>query len=146
MTFGEFILDNNATRVAPVLPSRDLAAAARFYERLGFAVTLIEGHGGYLIIRKDWVELHFFPFPELDPLTNANGAYIRLTDVDAAVAGIGGTVPASGTPRFHPPVDRAWGLREAYLIDPDGNLIKIGAPINPDYPVKTASPPPAQGE
>ncbi|NJM54832.1 MAG: VOC family protein, partial [Verrucomicrobiae bacterium] len=60
------------------MPARDLARSAAFYRKLGFTAELITEPPGYLIVRQDWVELHFYPDDGVDPLTNASGAYIRL--------------------------------------------------------------------
>ncbi len=112
--FGLYDARLVGTRTAPVMPARDLARSAAFYERLGFTAALITGPPGYLIVRNGWVEMHFYPDDAVAPLTNASGAYIRLADVDAAVLAILGLLPEQGSPRFHPPRDRPWGLREAY--------------------------------
>lgn len=64
---------------------------------------------------------------------NDAGAYLRAEDVDAlgaewAAAGL----PAEGIPRLVPAGDKPWGMRELALIDPDGNLIRAGAPVRGD--------------
>ena len=132
MTFGEFLLSGpraaNLTANIPVLPSRDIAATRDLYSRLGFACEVAAPDGGYLIIRRDWVELHFWRYPELDPGTNNVSAYLRVADADraASVFLVDGEAPAGC--RYHAPEDKPWGMREAHLIDPDGNLITIGQP------------------
>jgi catechol 2,3-dioxygenase-like lactoylglutathione lyase family enzyme len=134
MIFGDYDPHEHGTRTIPCLPSRDLKRTAAFFEGIGFKTLLIEDGDGYLIIRKGWVEIHYFPDAALAPLTSAQSCYIRLNDVDAAVSAINGKFPGTGFPRLDPPRDREWGLREAYLFDPDNNLIKIGSLIEPDYP------------
>ena len=134
MTFGNYDAHEHGTRTIPCLPSRELKRTAAFFDSIGFKTVLIDHGDGYLIIRKDWVEIHFYPDPAFDPLTAAQSCYIRLADVDHAVAPMAGKLPTSGFPRLQPPVNREWGLREAYLFDPDNNLIKIGSPVSPDYP------------
>ena len=120
--------------MAPCLPASDLKEAAAFYAALGFETTLIEHGEGYLIIRKDWVEVHFYPFAGIDPAANPAGAYIRVKDVDAVVAGFAALIPPGQATTYSPPQDREWGLRETYIDDPSGNLIKIGSPISQPYP------------
>ncbi len=119
--------------VAPVLPMRDADATCAFYGRLGFAVARRHGEPvcDYLILRRDWIELHFHRNPETDPLTNASGAFIRCRDVDALTAGFPAHVPADprGTPRFLPATAKPWGMKQAALVDPDGNLIQFGTPL-----------------
>lgn len=146
MTFGDYDAHEHGTRTIPCLPSRDLRRTASFFGGIGFKTVLIDDGGGYLIIRKDWVEIHFYPEPELDPLTTAQSCYIRLRDVDAAVTSFAGTIPGEGFPRIDMPRNREWGLREAYLFDPDNNLIRIGSPIDADYPRTKPADQPAQGE
>lgn len=122
--------------VAPVLPMRDVEVTARFYERLGFTRQR-RYETGYLVVASGWMELHFFHHSDCDPLTSIAGAFIRVTDVDAVTAGFGAHVPADprGTPRFLPPEPRPWGMRQAVLVDPDGNLIQFGTPLPASEPV-----------
>lgn len=118
--------------VAPVLPMRDVEVTCAFYARLGF--TRQRRHDtGYLVVASGWMELHFFLHPECDPLTSNAGAFIRVADVDAVTAGFGDHVPPDprGTPRFLPPAPKPWGMRQAVLVDPDGNLVQFGTPLDP---------------
>ena len=116
--------------MAPCLPARDLKEIAEFYAALGFETTLI-GHGaGYLIIRKNWVELHFYPFAGIDPKANPAGAYIRVKDVDAVAANFAALLQPGEIAKYTAPQDQEWGLRETNIGDPSGNLIKIGSPIS----------------
>jgi catechol 2,3-dioxygenase-like lactoylglutathione lyase family enzyme len=116
--------------VAPILPARDFEATARFYQRLGFAVvSQYQPPDAYLILRRGEVELHFFPHFELDPAASYAGCYIRVADVDAwfnlaRQAGL----PDAGIPRLVALRDRPWGMREFAVIDPNGSLLRIGAP------------------
>jgi hypothetical protein len=132
MTFGDFQLSgprqDNLTAVIPVLPSRDIGASEALYRSLGFAC--VRAAPAYLIARKDWVELHFWHSPDHDPKTNAVSAYIRVRDVEPVAAGflIDGQLPQGC--RFHPPSDKAWGMRETHFIDHDGNLLNIGMPLD----------------
>ena len=110
-----------------ILPSRDFDETAKFYENLGFRETGRWGDYGYLIIATEKVEIHFFHHKDLNPKQNIAGAYIRSSDVDAfsdmvSKAGL----PAKGIPGFGPAEDKDWGMREATLLDPNGNLIRVG--------------------
>lgn len=117
----------------PTLPSRDLHATLAFYRRLGF-----ENRGAppeqwdYLIVGRGTIELHFFLDRDVDPLTTSAGCYLRLEDVDAVYAewlslGIEYD-PATGS-RLQGPVEETdYGMREFALVDPNGNLIRAGAP------------------
>lgn len=113
--------------VIPVLPSRDLVAAEAFYGRLGFNVR--GRFENYLILTRDWIELHFFRHPDLNPATNETSCYIRNSKAEAmhaAFAHIG--LPRTGIPRLRPVAETQYRMIEFALIDPDGNLIRIGRP------------------
>lgn len=103
----------------PILPSRDLLVPRAFYERLGFHTPgwWPDTFGGYAILRRGDLVMHFFRFPELSPLENYAQCYWRVEDVDALYrefqkAGI----PDSGTPRLDPIEDRPWGMREFAIV------------------------------
>ena len=56
--------------------------------------------------------------------------YERLgyEEVHAEYAALG--LPAEGIPRLHgAPEDADYGLREFAVVDPDGNLLRIGSPV-----------------
>ncbi len=115
------------TAACPILPSRDLAATQAFWAALGFACT--GEYPDYLILARDGVELHFFRWPDHDPVTCYAGAYLRLTDAAAIDAEWGAlALPATGIPRLIRVEDKPWGMRELAVIDPDGNLIRLGTP------------------
>lgn len=116
--------------VAPIMPSRDFDRTAAFYGDLGFAVGGRYGNDGYLILRRDEVELHFFRYPAHEPETSDHGAYLRVADVaqlSAEIAGLG--LPAEGIPRFIPAEEKPWGMMELAILDEDGNLLRAGHPM-----------------
>ena len=115
----------------PILPSRDLRETLAFYERLGF-----QDNGGpweewnYLIISRGGAELHFWSEPSVDPLTTSFGCYLRVADADALHAeweGVGVPRDETNGSRLEPPVDTDYGIREFALIDPSGNLLRVGS-------------------
>ena len=117
-------------KVCPIMPSRDFDVTEAFYGKLGFQ-TWFRQDNQYLLLSRDSVELHFFHKPDHDPATCDHGAYLRPGDVDAvsaeiAALGLGGD---TGFPRFIPVEDKPWGMREAAVLDPDGNLLRIGQEI-----------------
>lgn len=110
----------------PNLPSRDFAATSSFYAALGF----VEGwrDSGWMILDRGDLKLEFFPYPDLDPLQSSFGSCLRLDDLAAfyAVATAAG-VPEQrrGQPRITPPARESSGLTIAYMVDPDGSLIRL---------------------
>lgn len=111
----------------PILPSRSVSATAEFYARLGFEGGAHEFDGGYGILRRGSVELHFFTHKELVPSQSYAGCYIRVTDVESFYqACLLSQLPSTGIPRMERLEDKPWGLREFAIIDPDGNLLRIG--------------------
>ncbi len=113
---------------APVLPCRDLNQTIRFYGALGFTLVYEqEEPDRYAIVELHGVELHFFVHPDLDPASSIAGCYLRVGDVarvERAWSALG--LPAAGVPRLEPASDRSWGMRELALVDPDGNLVRVG--------------------
>ena len=111
----------------PILAARDIAETIGFYGKLGFAVVRLYDAFGppYLLLRRDDVELHFVHSPETDPEESHGGCYLRLADAQAVYA----EWEPLGLAGLHPPRDTPWGMREFFLVDPSGNLIRIGTPL-----------------
>lgn len=119
-------------RVAPILPVRDVRAALAHYWSLGFKVTAYDEAAedpvyGFL----DWggVSLHLTRIPALDPERSVVACYLYVSDADALhaawqAAGVGGRLTAV--------TDTPYGLREFAHIDPDGNLLRVGAEVRRD--------------
>ncbi|MEO0428794.1 MAG: VOC family protein [Pseudomonadota bacterium] len=116
-------------QACPILPSRDFDATEAFYGALGFRTWYRDG--GYLLMNRDRVELHFFASPDHRAETSDHGAYIRPADVDTLSAELERLgLPRDGAfPKYAPVEDKSWGMREAALWDPDGNLLRIGQVI-----------------
>jgi catechol 2,3-dioxygenase-like lactoylglutathione lyase family enzyme len=115
-------------RAEPILPARNLDETRTFYERLGF-VPWFRGRGPweYEIVSRGHLVVHFFAEPRLTPSQNDAGCYWRVTDADRfyqefAVLDL----PSAGIPRLTIPVDQPWGMREFTLVDPSGNLVRVG--------------------
>lgn len=116
----------------PILPARDLNETRAFYERLGFHAPgwWPNVFGGYAILRRGDLSMHFFLFPRISPEQNYAQCYWRVNDVDALYAEFEGAgLSRYGTPRIVPLEDRDWGMREIAVVDPNGNLIRIGQQI-----------------
>lgn len=115
-----------ADHATPNLPSRDFMATQRFYAKLGFTCTYRAGH--WLILQRGDAHIEFFPWPNLDPAQNNHSCCLRLDALDPVIdqcraAGI--PEGTDGIPRLVPPQKDISGLTIAYLIDPDGSLIRL---------------------
>ena len=118
----------------PILASRDVAETSAFYRRLGFSVLgLYEDFGpAYLLLGRDDVELHFVHTPDVDPGESSGGCYLRVTDAQAVYDD---WAPLE-LPEIRAPRDTPWGMHEFFLVDPSGNLLRIGTPL----PVRPPAP------
>jgi catechol 2,3-dioxygenase-like lactoylglutathione lyase family enzyme len=107
-------------RSIPVLASLDIAETRDFFVwHLGFSVGYEEAN--YLIVRRDGIELHFCKTDQRQFPENTS-CYIR-----------GGQVPAlfqeyrqNRVPRLSPFEVRSWNMKEFYIHDPHGNLLRFG--------------------
>ena len=104
----------------PVLASLNLAETLRFYTaRLGFAALLEMDN--YLILQRDGCELHFWPCNDRHIAENTS-CYVR-----GDTAALHADFTARGL-QLAPPIVQPWGMKEMFVIDPHGNLLKFGEP------------------
>jgi uncharacterized glyoxalase superfamily protein PhnB len=116
-----------STRVAPIFPVRDVTAALAYYRGLGFGARQWRG-GGYGFLTFDGAEIHLGAEPDLDTRTGGRStAYLFVEDADALAQ----TWLAAGAD-VRLPQDTEWGQHEGVLVDPDGNMIRFGSPVNAD--------------
>nr|RNJ65896.1 MAG: VOC family protein [Leptolyngbya sp. IPPAS B-1204] len=114
----------------PILPSQNLSETIAFYRKLGFAYVSGDQET-YAILCRDTIELHFSLFPEIVPGESYAACYLRVTNVDELFQEFMlQSLPAKGIPRIGHLDDKPWGMREFYVVDPDGNLLKIGQRLN----------------
>jgi len=118
---------------APILLSRDLDETLRFYSGLGF-----ENRGAppdewhYLILGRGGIELHVQHDPDHDPLRTAAMCYLHVDDALALHARWAPAVvprAATGT-RIESPQVTDYGMHEFALVDPGGNLLRVGSPAD----------------
>jgi catechol 2,3-dioxygenase-like lactoylglutathione lyase family enzyme len=113
------------TSINPKLPMRNKAATREFYSKLGFEE--IGDYDGYLMIRRDQIEIHFFEFKELNPKENYGQVYIRTDNIDKLYQSF-----LDKEISIHPAghlQSKPWGQREFALLDPDTNLLTFGQSI-----------------
>lgn len=114
------------TAICPKLPMRDKNATRAYYvDRLGFEE--LGDYDGYLMVKKDSVEIHFFEFKDLNPDENYGQVYIRLDNISAFYQTL-----LDEKVRIHPNgllQVKPWGQKEFALLDPDNNLLTFGEPL-----------------
>lgn len=116
------------TAIHPKLPMRDKSVTEDYYvNSLGFSRTGVEDFDGYLMLKKDGIEIHFFEFRDLDPLENYGQVYIRTDNIDRlyeAMSASGAEIHPNGHLETKP-----WGQREFSMLDPDNNLLTFGQSV-----------------
>jgi catechol 2,3-dioxygenase-like lactoylglutathione lyase family enzyme len=113
------------TAIHPKLPMRDKAVTREFYiNKLGFQELGSADYVGYLMLKKDNIEIHFFEFKALDPKENYGQVYIRTNDIDKLYQLVlDKQFNLSGAYQLQ---TKPWGQKEFALLDPDNNLLTFG--------------------
>lgn len=104
----------------PILASLDISETRDFYVwHLGFSIDYADE--GYLVLKRGEIEIHFWRTDDRRLAENTS-CYIR-----------GGQVPAlfheftqHRVPGLSPFEVRPWNMKEFYIHDPHGNLLKFG--------------------
>ncbi|AHF14038.1 bleomycin resistance protein [Niabella soli] len=116
------------TDIHPKLPMRNRDLTIRFYvDQLGFQKFGDRDYEGYLMVKRDHIQIHFFEFKELNPAENYGQVYIRTNNIDALYQ----SLLAEQVP-IHPAghlETKPWGQREFSLLDPDNNLLTFGQQV-----------------
>ena len=117
-------------RIVPILNASDIAATKEFYcDVLGAEIMseYRDDEGAdpvYCSLSLMGPELHFTT--TLGQGGKGIPIYVYYDDVD----GIGAKVQAARPDAVRiAPVDQTWGMRECYIEDPDGNVLRFGHPI-----------------
>jgi hypothetical protein len=116
------------TEINPKLPMRNKTVTRDYYlTKLGFEEYGSADFEGYLMVKKDNVQIHFFEFRELDPTENYGQVYIRTEDIDGLYKSLLDK-KVSIHPNGHLQI-KHWGQKEFSLLDPDNNLLTFGQSI-----------------
>jgi hypothetical protein len=116
------------TDIHPKIPMRDKATTKDFYlNKLSFQEFGNADYDGYLMLKKDSIQIHFFEFKELDPKENYGQVYIRTDDIDALYQSMLDK-KLSIHPAGHLQV-KPWRQKEFSMLDPDNNLLTFGQGI-----------------
>ena len=112
----------------PKLPMRNKAITKDFYcNQLDFEVFGSADFESYLMLQKDEIQLHFFEFPNLNPMENYGQVYIRtknIEDIYNHFIANNITIHPAGQLETKP-----WEQKEFSLLDPDHNLLTFGESI-----------------
>jgi len=113
------------TDIHPKLPMRDKTATRDFYiNKLDFQEYGSGDSDGYLMLKKDSIQIHFFEFKELDPKENYGQVYIRTDDIDEFYQ-----LLVDKKTGIHPNGQlekKPWRQKEFSILDPDNNLLTFG--------------------
>ena len=113
------------TSIHPMLPMRSKEKTRNFYiNKLEFKEFGNADYDGYLMLRKDHVELHFFEFAALVPEENYGQVYIRTQKIDKYYQFL-----LDSKVWIHPNGQletKPWGQKEFSILDPDHNLLTFG--------------------
>lgn len=113
------------TNISPKLPMRNKQNTKDFYTaKLGFVLFGAANYEGYLMLKKDNIQLHFFEFKDLNPEENYGQVYIRTNTIDALYQSfLTNNVPIHPNGALQ---NKPWGQKEFSILDPDNNLITFG--------------------
>ena len=116
------------TAIHPKLPMRNKNNTRNFYiQKLGFQEFGSADFDGYLMLKKEEIQIHFFEFKDLDPKENYGQVYIRTNDIDKLYQTL-----LDNKISIHPNgylETKPWGQREFALLDPSNNLLTFGQSI-----------------
>ena len=110
------------TGFEPIFRVADVARSAAWFERVGFEVTFHDDTYAFAH-RDEGLTIHLEQ-PAKDELPGHGAVYISCQDADRVAedwrrAGV----------EVEGPRDEDYGRREGSIVDPDGNVIRFGAPI-----------------
>ena len=116
------------TVIHPKLPTRDKNATRDFYiNKLNFEEFGSADFDGYLMLKKDSIQIHFFEFKELQPKENYGQVYIRTDNIDRYYQTLLDNktwIHPNGRLEIKP-----WKQKEFSILDPDNNLLTFGQSI-----------------
>ena len=119
-----------------IVPSTDVAKPIEFYKRLGL-IQIVDSPPKYARFVCPYGDATFSVHHADDLTTGARPVvYFECDDLDETVA----ELKRRGVEFESDPVDQTWLWREAYLRDPDGNLICLFSAgenrLNPPWRIK----------
>ncbi|WP_028878292.1 bleomycin resistance protein [Terasakiella pusilla] len=105
----------------PILPSLNIARTKEFYvSQLGFEAVFQQAES-FLIVKRDQIELHFW-LTDDKGLPPVSSCYIR----GGQIAILHDEYASKDVPNLSRFEERPWGMKEFYVHDLDGNLLRFG--------------------
>lgn len=120
--FQRLFMTAHIQSTIPVLASLHIGQTLTFYmDKLGFSKRL--EMDSYAIVSRDGAEIHFWLCSDPHIAQNTS-CYMRVQDTHSLYQEF----------RFKgvevtPPADQPWGMRELYVHDTHGNLLKFGEAV-----------------
>jgi catechol 2,3-dioxygenase-like lactoylglutathione lyase family enzyme len=117
-------------RTIPVMTTNDTDRSLDFFKLLGFRIHHREG--GFAIIKRDAIEIHFTHHPEIDPKANNSVCRIVVSNIEALyqeVLSLHALHPHlfSRLPHL---ITQPWGDKEINIVDPCGILLSFSEPVS----------------
>lgn len=106
--------------IIPQLPSLKLDRTIQFYKDIGFNLIEKFEDEEYAIMALEHHEIHFWPCDN-SIIPQNSSCYITVDDIDAIHKTL-----ESKLKNIDAPENKPWGMREMYVTDPDGNLLRFG--------------------
>ena len=137
------------TSFAPQFLVDDLDRSVAYYQKMGFSFGTPWG-GFYIIGQLDGLEIHLKEAPRNETERGWRRAHEHL-DASAGVDGIETFYElcvANGVTIIQPLAATAWGTKDFYIEDPDGNVISFGGlpAASRGFLARTANPRRGAGE
>lgn len=117
----------NTTSQASVFSVSDLAQAKSYYiDNLGFELDFDFEMGHYAGIRHGNVLIHITAGDVLAERVGKGSVYIFCDEIDDYFA----QVKANGANVLREPMDEPYMMRDFTVLDPDGNMLTFGRPLD----------------
>ena len=107
-------------KIAPILPAYSITETELFYRNRLKCLT--RNYGNYLVIKKDHIEIHYYEWAGSGKFTPAS-CYIfesNIQDLFAKLSSMDVVTPKGNLK------DNAWGKKEFYVLDNNGNFLRFG--------------------
>jgi catechol 2,3-dioxygenase-like lactoylglutathione lyase family enzyme len=114
-------------RTIPVMTVNDLDRSLAFFTQLGFQVQHQEG--GFAIVTRDKVTVHFTHHPTIPPEENNSVCRIAVSNIEALYQEIL-SIQALPYRRLSPLTTQPWGDKEINIVDPCGILIRFSESVS----------------